>query len=81
MENLLSFYAGEQNIPWGSIRELLSPWVQSMSKTEQNPIYHAEGDVWTHTMMVLDESGAFIGGSMLMVGAFRAYADSRRLPQ
>ena len=31
------------------------PWtVELMKNTRQNPRYHGEGDVWTHTMMVLD---------------------------
>ncbi len=29
-------------------------WVQAMKACAQNPEYHAEGDVWTHTLMVLD---------------------------
>jgi predicted kinase len=29
-------------------------WVQTMQQCAQNPIYHGEGDVWTHTCMVLD---------------------------
>lgn len=30
------------------------PEVKALIGVEQNPRYHAEGDVWTHTMMVLD---------------------------
>lgn len=30
------------------------PEVKKLIGTEQNPKYHLEGDVWTHTMMVLD---------------------------
>ncbi len=41
------------------LRELhmLSPWFSELEPLiglEQDPIYHAEGDVWTHTMLVLD---------------------------
>ena len=39
----------------------LSVWYPELEKTiavEQPPMYHAEGDVWTHTMMVLDEAAA-----------------------
>lgn len=32
------------------------PEVKALIGVEQNPRYHAEGDVWTHTMMVLDEA-------------------------
>ncbi len=36
----------------------LSPWFSELEELigiEQNPVYHSEGDVWTHTMMVVDE--------------------------
>ena len=41
------------------LRELgmLSPWfceLEPLIGLEQDPVYHAEGDVWTHTMLVLD---------------------------
>lgn len=29
--------------------------IEKMKLTEQNPIWHAEGDVWTHTKMVCEE--------------------------
>ena len=32
------------------------PEVKALIGIEQNPEFHAEGDVWTHTMMVLDEA-------------------------
>lgn len=31
------------------------PYTNIMRRTPQDSLYHAEGDVWTHTMMVLDE--------------------------
>lgn len=31
------------------------PALEHAKTTPQNPVYHAEGDVWTHTMMVVDE--------------------------
>lgn len=37
--------------------EKLSPWFEELEALigiEQNPVYHAEGDVWTHSMMVVD---------------------------
>ena len=39
--------------------EQLSVWFPELSALigiEQNPKYHSEGDVWVHTMMVLDEA-------------------------
>jgi len=32
------------------------PELMALIGVEQNPVYHSEGDVWTHTMMVLDEA-------------------------
>jgi len=35
------------------------PELKALIGIEQNPAYHAEGDVWTHTMMVIDEAANF----------------------
>ena len=32
------------------------PEVRALIGVPQNPVYHAEGDVWNHTMMVLDQA-------------------------
>ena len=32
------------------------PELKALIGVEQNPVYHGEGDVWNHTMMVLDEA-------------------------
>lgn len=32
------------------------PELKALIHVPQNPVYHAEGDVWNHTMMVLDEA-------------------------
>ena len=32
------------------------PELKALIGQEQHPVYHAEGDVWNHTMMVLDEA-------------------------
>ena len=32
------------------------PELKALIGLEQNPVYHAEGDVWNHTMMVLDQA-------------------------
>ena len=37
----------------------LDPWfpeLKALIGIHQNPVYHAEGDVWTHTMLVIDEA-------------------------
>lgn len=44
----------QQNIDWHGIEATLSSFVLHMSRTEQNPAFHAEGDVWTHTKMVCE---------------------------
>ena len=57
MEDLLQLVsqAVKQNIDWNGIEAALSSFVIPMSRTEQNPEFHAEGDVWTHTKMVCEE--------------------------
>ena len=35
------------------------PEVKNLIGVEQNPVYHAEGDVFCHTMMVLDEAAKY----------------------
>ncbi len=35
------------------------PELKALIGVEQNPKHHAEGDVWTHTMMVLDEGAKY----------------------
>lgn len=42
--------------------EQLDEWFSQLRATigvPQNPVHHAEGDVWTHTMMVCDAATAF----------------------
>lgn len=42
--------------------EQLSVWYPELNAligVPQNPVHHPEGDVWTHTMMVLDHAAAF----------------------
>jgi len=57
MEDLLYFasQAAKENIDWHGIGNALSSFVGPMSQTAQNPEFHAEGDVWTHTRMVCEE--------------------------
>ena len=42
-------------INWAGIEAALSPFVHPMVRTRQNPAYHGEGDVWTHTKLVCEE--------------------------
>ena len=57
MEDLLQLVsqAVKEHIDWNGIEAALSSFVIPMSRTEQNPEFHAEGDVWTHTKMVCEE--------------------------
>ena len=54
MEALLTLVTGaaQQNIDWPGIEAALSFFVGRMRRTEQDPQWHGEGDVWTHTRMV-----------------------------
>ena len=38
-------------LKWAESRE----WCEPMQACQQDPVWHAEGDVWTHTKMVLEE--------------------------
>ena len=48
----LTARAAKQDMDWTALEAALSPFVIPLSRTEQNPVFHAEGDVWTHTKMV-----------------------------
>lgn len=37
--------------------------LQRLKSTEQSPVYHPEGNVWNHTMLVVDEAAKRRGGS------------------
>jgi predicted kinase len=41
-----------QGIQWQGLEQL--SWAQAMKACPQDPEYHAEGDVWTHTRMVVE---------------------------
>ncbi len=45
-------------------------WFDQMAATQQNPVWHGEGDVWTHTQMVCAQ--------MAKMEAFRALNERRR---
>lgn len=47
--------APDCRIDWTLIEKtVMRPFVQPLKNTPQSPIYHAEGDVWTHTVMVCE---------------------------
>lgn len=72
MEDLLQLIsqAAKQNIDWSGIENALSSFVIPMSQTEQNPEFHAEGDVWTHTKMVCE--------TLVKLDAFRNITEDKQ---
>ncbi len=46
------------------------PWVQKLEGCPQDPVHHAEGNVWIHTRMVLE--------TLLAMPAFRALPPADR---
>jgi tRNA nucleotidyltransferase (CCA-adding enzyme) len=44
---------------WGML-PVLAPELVPLAATEQDPEWHPEGDVWTHTLMVVDEAAKLI---------------------
>lgn len=48
----------QQLLDQGALEEYPLTMLSRMQQTEQSPKYHAEGNVWIHTMMVLDEAAA-----------------------
>lgn len=47
--------APDWQVDWGAVsRSDLALYAAEMEKTQQNPAYHGEGDVWTHTKMVCE---------------------------
>ena len=56
--------ADKPSIFFESLREMdqLDVWFPELKQTiglEQDPVFHPEGDVWTHTMEVIDRAAAF----------------------
>jgi tRNA nucleotidyltransferase (CCA-adding enzyme) len=45
---------------WGML-PVVAPELAPLAETLQDPEWHPEGDVWTHTMQVIDEAAALIG--------------------
>ncbi len=56
METSWSFpgFQGDEPPTWSELDEGYQ-WVRDLKDTPQDPVYHAEGDVWIHTRMVLEE--------------------------
>lgn len=72
LEKLLSLaaQAAKRRIDWAEIEDALSPLVIPMSRTEQNPEFHGEGDVWTHTKLICEE--------LVKLAAFRSLTEDRQ---
>lgn len=56
--------ADRPSVFFESLREMdqLDTWFPELRQTiglEQDPVFHPEGDVWTHTMQVLDRAASF----------------------
>jgi tRNA nucleotidyltransferase (CCA-adding enzyme) len=56
--------AGRPSVFFESLRAMdqLDVWFPELKQTiglEQDPVFHPEGDVWTHTMEVIDRAAAF----------------------
>jgi len=45
---------------WGML-SAVAPELVPLAATAQDPEWHPEGDVWTHTLQVIDEAAALIG--------------------
>ena len=46
---------------WGMLAAV-APELVSLAATPQDPEWHPEGDVWTHTLQVVDEARQLLGG-------------------
>lgn len=61
MKEVLELYTNEKSFahyPQDNYQDVFNLWpvqFQALADTPQDDYYHAEGDVWTHTKMVLDE--------------------------
>ncbi|MBQ4564666.1 MAG: AAA family ATPase [Lachnospiraceae bacterium] len=48
--------SANRQIDWQAIEQSqIRRYITKMQQTQQNPVWHAEGDVWTHTKMVCEE--------------------------
>jgi tRNA nucleotidyltransferase (CCA-adding enzyme) len=46
---------------WGML-EVVAPELLPLEATPQDPAWHPEGDVWTHTLQVVDEAAGLLDG-------------------
>ena len=55
MAKLIDFFPmlGTQT-DWAALDAAYPAWIQEMHATPQDAMFHSEGDVWTHTKMVVD---------------------------
>ncbi|HEY5935978.1 MAG TPA: hypothetical protein VIU61_15120, partial [Kofleriaceae bacterium] len=60
---MLPVIAPAAAIDWPALEALLEEIVpaRELATTMQDPGFHAEGDVWTHTRMVVEEMAAHDG--------------------
>lgn len=58
LSELIALFPDESNgwtIDWNGVQETaMRDYAHRMAQTRQNPEYHAEGDVWTHTRLVCE---------------------------
>jgi len=47
-------YGKVEDLDWQTITNKFE-WIRDMIGVPQDPVFHAEGDVWTHTRMVTEE--------------------------
>lgn len=46
-------------LEWGMLATI-APELVALPLTPQDPVWHPEGDVWTHTLMAMDEAAALV---------------------
>jgi predicted kinase len=56
-------------VDWQTLDDTF-PWIRDLKGCAQNPVYHAEGDVWIHTRMVCE--------ALARLPAWRALAEDER---
>jgi predicted kinase len=58
-------------VDWAQLNERFA-WVRSLAGCPQDPVYHAEGDVWVHTRMVAEALAGMPGWRSLPEGERQA---------
>ncbi|HYF61774.1 MAG TPA: AAA family ATPase [Herpetosiphonaceae bacterium] len=67
--NLFDLCPAGPALDWAAV-EAASPWMAELARCPQDPVHHAEGDVATHTRMVVE--------ALLAMPAWRALPDADR---